>query len=62
MHDSKIAIVDAPHQPWCEGCLVISEANAQTIWVFEIDRIKSPMMKTSAAVANEAINRMMEQC
>jgi len=61
MHDSKIAIVDAPHQAWCEGCLVISEANARTIWVFEVDQLKSPTMKTSASIANEAINRMLEQ-
>jgi hypothetical protein len=58
MHDSKIAIIDASHQSWLQDCLVISEVDINTIWVFEIDQVKSPMMKRAATVANQAIEQM----
>ena len=59
MHDSKIAVIDAPHQSWRNGCLVISEADAHTIWVFDVDKLKSPLMKSSATIANQAISHML---
>ena len=61
MHDSKIAVIDAPHQMWRDGCLVISEADAHTIWVFAVDKLQSPLMKTAATVANQAIMNMIKQ-
>lgn len=59
MYDSKVAVIDAPHQSWREGCLVISEAVAHTIWVFEVDKLQSPLMKSSATMANDAITKMI---
>ena len=59
MHDSKVAVIDAPHQSWREDCLVISEADAHTIWVFEVDKLQSPLMKSSATIANDAIAKML---
>lgn len=59
MHDSKVAVIDAPHQSWLDGCLVISEADAHTIWIFEVDKLQSPLMKNSAIIANGAIVKMM---
>lgn len=60
MHNTKIAIIDASRQKWCEGCLVISEADAKTIWVYEVDLLKSPLMRSAASIANEAIERLTE--
>ena len=59
MQDSKVAVIDAPHQSWRDGCLVISEADAHTIWVFEVDKLQSPVMKSSAMIANDAIAKMV---
>ena len=59
MHNTKIAIKDAKHQTWCQGCLVISEADAKTIWVYDEQLLQSPIMRTCAIVANSAIERMI---
>ena len=61
MHDSKVAVIDAPHQAWCDNALVISEANAHTIWIFDVAKLQSPIMKNSAIVANLAIRKMMSE-
>ena len=61
MHDSKIALIDAPHQAWCPDCLVISEADQHTIWVFELEQLTSPMMKQAGLIANQAIEHMLTQ-
>jgi hypothetical protein len=60
MHNTKIAIADAKKEKWCEGCLVISEADAKTIWVYDVDLLQSPLMRSAATIANEAIEKMTE--
>jgi hypothetical protein len=60
MHNKKIAIADAKTEKWCEGCLVISEADARTIWVYDVELLKSPLMRNAATVANDAIEKMTE--
>lgn len=60
MHNTKIAIASANKQKWCEDCLVISEADAKTIWVYRVNTLKSPLMKSSAQIANQAIERLSE--
>lgn len=60
MHDTKIATKNAGKEKWIDGCLVISESDAQTIWIYDVDQVKCPRLQLAAAVANEAIERMTE--
>jgi hypothetical protein len=60
MHNTKIAIEDAKHVKWCEGCLVISEANAKTIWVYDVQLLQSRLMIDAANIANQAIEKMTD--
>ena len=60
MHNSKIAIADAHNRAWCDGCLVISEADARTIWVYDVDLLHSPLMRSSAQIANQALEKLTE--
>ncbi len=60
MHNAKIAIEDAKNLKWCEGCLVISEADARTIWVYDAQLLQSPLMRNAANIANQAIEKLTE--
>lgn len=59
-HNMKIAIAKANKLPWCEGCLVISEADAKTVWVYDSELLQSPLMKNAARIANQAIEKLTE--
>ena len=59
-HNTKIAIKEAAHHAWCDGCLVISEADARTIWVYDVELLHSPMMRSAAQIANQAIEKLTE--
>jgi hypothetical protein len=61
MHDTKIATKDAGKEKWVEGCLVISELDARTIWVYDTDLVKCPRLKSAARIANEAIEKLTEK-
>ncbi|MFT5163229.1 MAG: hypothetical protein ACI9FJ_001814 [Alteromonadaceae bacterium] len=60
MHNTKIAIENAKRLKWCEGCLVISEADAKTILVYDAALLQSPLMKSAANIANRAIEKLTE--
>lgn len=58
MHNTKIATKDAKSLKWCEGCLVISEADSKTIWVYDAQLLQSRMMRDAATIANQAIEKL----
>ncbi len=60
MHNTKIATKDAAIEKWVEGCLVISELDVRTIWVYDAEMVKCPRLKAAALIANEAIEKMTE--
>lgn len=60
MHDTKVATQAAGTQRWVDGCLVISELDAKTIWIYEVDKVRCPRLKSAAFIANEAIEKLTE--
>lgn len=60
MHDIKVATKDAGKQGWNDGCLVISELDAKTIWIYDVGMVKCPKLKKAALIANEVIEKLTE--